>query len=162
MTASRSASTARACDTGRGRATRTAAATLLLVASALSSAVLGAACQPQLTIVLVRAEDLAATPPYVKLLIRQLDETQADVFGPFAVRAFPDEQLAPVPPGARFYIDVIGCQTGAAAECEDTASYVARGCTGILTLERDSAETVEIDVHSAAEGATLCPPDPSG
>ncbi|MBI1949549.1 MAG: hypothetical protein HYS27_27935 [Deltaproteobacteria bacterium] len=124
-------------------------------------AALGAgACQPQLTLVLVRADDLAATPPYVKLLIREIAETQADVFGPFEVHSFPDEQLAPVPPGSPFYVDVIGCQTGAAAECEQATSYVARGCSGVITLERDSAVELEIQVHSAAEGATICPPDP--
>ena len=134
----------------------------MTVALLLGATGLAPACQPQLTLVLVRAEDLAATPPFVKLLIRQLDETQADVFGPFEVHAFPDEQLAPVPPGSQFFIDVVGCQTGAAAECEDTASFVARGCSDILTLERDSAEQVEIEVHSAAQGATLCPPDIPG
>lgn len=149
MRTSRSPSTPRAC-----RSVGAVAVGALLA--------LGVACQPQLTLVLVRADDLAATPPFVKLLIRQLDEQQADQFGPFSVRAFPDEQLAPVPPGSPFYIDVIGCQTGRAEECEDPASFVARGCSDILTLERDSSERVEILVHSAAEGAALCPPDTGG
>lgn len=131
-----------------------------LLAALLGGSLMLAACQPQLTLVLVRAEDLAATPPYVKLLVRQLDETQADVFGPFEVHSFPDEQLAPVPPGSAFYVDVIGCQTGAAEECEETSSFVARGCTDIVTLERNSAAVLEIEVHSAAAGADLCPPDP--
>ncbi len=126
------------------------------------AALSAAACQPQLTLVLVRAEDLAATPPFVKLLIRQLDEDQADVFGPFEVHSFPDEQLAPVPPGSPFYVDVVGCQTGAAEECADTTSFVARGCSDVLTLERDSAVVVEIQVHSAATGDDLCPPDAPG
>lgn len=150
MTTSRSPSTPRACEPG---------ARALLAGLTLAVA---SACQPQLTLTLVRADDLAATPPYVKLLIRQLDEPQADQFGPFAVRAFPDEQLAPVPPGSPFYIDVIGCQTGEAAECEDPSSFVARGCTAVISLERDSAEVVEVQVHGAAEGDALCPPETEG
>lgn len=150
MTTSRSQSTPRACE----RVVRALLASLALAG--------GAACQPQLTLSLVRADDLAATPPYVKLLIRQLDEPQADQFGPFAVRAFPDEQLAAVPPGSPFFVDVIGCQTGEGAECEDPSSFVARGCTAVITLERDSAEVVEVQVHGAAEGDALCPPEAAG
>lgn len=150
MRTSRSPSTPRVCEGAR----------LGLLATVVLA--LASGCQPQLTLVLVRADDLAATPPFVKLLIRQLDEPQADQFGPFAVRAFPDEQLAPVPPGSPFYIDVIGCQTGAAEECADTDSFVARGCSDVLTLERDSAAEIEIDVHGAAEGALICPPDTAG
>ncbi|OGQ19155.1 MAG: hypothetical protein A2138_26850 [Deltaproteobacteria bacterium RBG_16_71_12] len=140
------------------KAKRGGLAALACALAALSAA----ACQPQLTLVLVRAEDLAATPPFVKLLIRQLDERQADVFGPFEVHSFPDEQLAPVPPGSPFYVDVIGCQTGAAEECAETTSFVARGCSDVLTLEKDSAVVVEIQVHSAATGADLCPPEAPG
>lgn len=149
MRASRSPSTRRVCSGVR-------ACWLGLGALAALAAT---ACQPQLTLVLVRASDLNATPPFVKLLIRQLDEQQPDVFGPFDVRTFPDEQLAPVPPESAFYIDVIGCQTDAAEECQETTSFVARGCTDIMTLQRDSVVEVEVQMHSAAEGATICPPD---
>ena len=156
MTTSRSRSTPRGCDARRSRGGARRLAGLALVLA------VGGACEPQLTLVLVRAEDLAATPPYVELLVRQLDEGQADQFGPFDVHAFPDEQLAPVPPGSPFYVDVIGCQTGVAEECADPSSFVARGCSDVLTLERASALRVEIEVHSAAEGASVCPPDTSG
>ncbi len=149
MKASRSRSTRRACNWARALVRGLGAAAVLLAAG----------CQPQLTLVLVRASDLNATPPFVKLLIRQLDEQQPDVFGPFDVRTVPDEQLAPVPPESRFYIDVIGCQTDAAEECQATTSFVARGCTDVMTLERDSVVEVEVQMHSAAEGATICPPD---
>lgn len=128
---------------------------------AIALALCAAGCGPQLTLVLVRAGDLNATPPYVKLLIRQIDEAQPDVFGPFDVRTFPDEQVAPVPPDSPFYIDVIGCQTDASEECQDATSFVARGCTDVLTLGRDSEVVVEVQVHSAAEGATICPPEVS-
>lgn len=129
---------------------------------ALLSAALAAGCGPQLEIVLVKAPDLAASPPFVKFQVHELDDAEPAEFGPFSTSAIPDEQFAPVVPGTVFYIDVIGCQQAEPEECAEPDRFVARGCTELFSLERDEVKRVVIEVHGAAEGAALCPPASPG
>ena len=118
----------------------------------------GAGCQPQLEIVLVRAADLEGRPTFVKFQVGQRGQEGVAEFGPFDVDAIPDEQFAPVTPGTEFFIDVIGCPDGDAANCRDAANFTARGCTPFMTLGRDEVTTVTIEVHNAPAGDVLCPP----
>lgn len=119
-----------------------------------------AGCAPQLEIVLVKAPDLPASPPFVKFQVHERDKAEPAEFGPFSTGAIPDEQFAPVVPGTPFFIDVVGCQQAEPAECVEPERFVARGCSDFLSLQRDEARNVVIEVHGAAEGAALCPPAP--
>ena len=115
------------------------------------------ACQPQVEIILVRAPGFEATPEFVKF---QVKERGLDVveFGPFNLSAIPDEQFAPVTPGAEFYIDVIGCPDGDPALCVEAGSFNARGCTGFITVGKDENKSIEIVIDNAVNGDAICPP----
>jgi hypothetical protein len=120
-----------------------------------------AACEPQLRIVLVKADDLEVPPEFVKFQMRELDAEKAQEFGPFSAAGIPDDNFTPLEPGTPFYIDVIGCQTGKAEECAAPVSFVARGCTAFISIGRDDPPREErIEVHRADVGAESCPPPP--
>ncbi len=130
--------------------------------SALLLAVALTGCAPQLEIELVKDPALGQVPGFVKFQMGRRDRVNNEVaeFGPFDTNAIPDEQFAPIEPDIEFFIDVIGCNSGVAAECAENGQFNARGCTGFISLARDEVRTERIVVKGAVEGDAECPPPP--
>lgn len=102
---------------------------------------------------------LTVPPNFVLFQVgERLTFPEVSQFGPFDVNAIPDEQFAPVEPGAEFYIDVIGCSDGAVDACDQGSEFTARGCTEYMVLQRDEIATIRIVVELPTAGDTHCPP----
>ena len=125
---------------------------VIAVALATSSS-----CGAQLTIALVRANDLAETPPFVKLLFATSQGTQPES-GPYPTAQIPREQFEPIPPGTRFFIDVIGCRTADPLQCVLPQTFVARGCTEVIAIDKRDNQIADITLHTPEIGARNCPP----
>ena len=127
--------------------------------SELALVALAASCQPQVEVILVRAEGFAGTPEFVKFQVKERGANTVEEFGPFDLDAIPDEQFAPIVPGTEFYIDVIGCPQPEPENCVDPGSFNARGCTPtFISLGKDEVRSVEIVMNDSVAGDAICPP----
>ena len=134
-----------------------AASDLLRLLGLSAAVVLGAAaCGPQVQIILVKGEDLEATPEFVRFEFADLTTNELERFGPYATAGLPGEEFAEVAPDHTFLISVIGCKTSVEDECLAPDTYLAHGCSGEEKLARGEAKTLEITVHSADTGAREC------
>jgi hypothetical protein len=119
----------------------------------------GGCSPPAVTITLKPAENLVAPPEFVRFAF-PVKDADVEEAGPFGLQNIPDEAFAAVPPGVSFSVDVIGCLSNDRAECEDPGSFVARGCDGPFSRQRDTELAIEIVLLPAVEGNAVCPVAP--
>lgn len=125
----------------------------LLVGAALA---VFSACAPQVRIVLVAADDLQATPEFLRFEFADLTTSELERFGPYATTGMPSDEFTAIAPEHVFVIGAIGCKTATEADCLEPQSFLAQGCTGEETLARGEEATLEITLHSADVGAVEC------
>jgi hypothetical protein len=115
-------------------------------------------CDPQVTIAVVRADDLDAAFPidFVRFVFRPAGKDAIEK-GPFSVAGIPGGDFAEVPPDTEFSVDVIGCKELDGAACETENTFIARGCAGGFTRGRDDALSITIEMHPANVGNAACP-----
>jgi hypothetical protein len=124
-------------------------------------ALVSSGCGSQLTIHLEGAKDLnGGEPAFVKIDVEKASDTKPTDFGPFAFGTIPGGNFAEVPPGTKFYIDIIGCPGPSKTDCPDNQpdTFIARGCTTYFTLNKDDGQDITIIVHDPTDGAKICPP----
>ena len=115
------------------------------------------ACEPQVNIAIVRAEDLGELPiGFVRFVFRPagLDPVQR---GPFSIAGIPGDDFAEVPPDTEFSVDVIGCKELDGTQCETEDTFIARGCAGGFIRGRDEALSITVELHAVNVGNELCP-----
>lgn len=109
---------------------------------------------PNVTIALERGESLPLAPDFVRMDFHTKDETIAvDVA---AVGALPRNAFIEIEPTVSFSVDVIGCPSNVAEECEDEAGFLARGCAGPFSRTRDQ-EAFTVTVVLEAPTEVTCP-----
>jgi hypothetical protein len=114
------------------------------------------ACGPQVHIILIRGDDLAGRPDFVRFEVADLTSGELERFGPYSSDGLPGNEFARIPPDHAFVMYAIGCKTEDEAGCLDEAELLAVGCTEEQTLGRGAEATIEIVLHSVAVGLAEC------
>ena len=115
------------------------------------------ACDPQVTITIVRGDDLGELPiDFVRFVFRPAGADPIEA-GPFAVAGVPGGDFAEVPPDTVFSVDVIACKELDPQACLTENTFIARGCAGGFTRGRDDALSISIELRPANVGNAQCP-----
>lgn len=126
-----------------------------LVAAVVVSAVCGA-CAPEVTVTVVRADDLdAAFPIDIIAMVFRLNGQLSDplLVDPFPINA-PPSSYVEVPPDTPFSVDVLGCGDNG---CTSEGQLDARGCADGFQLARGEVKTLTIELHKVDIGNDACP-----
>ncbi|HEY1100591.1 MAG TPA: hypothetical protein VGF99_16740 [Myxococcota bacterium] len=120
-----------------------------------------AACggDPQVQLVLKSDDTLAFAPEFFRFVF-PLEEGDPVEAGPFTTTSLPRNAFVAVPPLLSFSVDAIGCTSIVREECEEPGSFIARGCAGPFSRERDTELVIEVTMSSAVDGNARCPVAP--
>lgn len=114
--------------------------------------------EPQVNIALERSEDLVLAPDFLRFAFHTKDDVIETPIT--ATGAAPRNAFLEIPPTVSFSIDVIGCPSNVAEECEEPAQFIARGCDGPFSRSRDQEPfSVTIVLEPPAVGNADCPVD---
>ena len=130
-------------------------AAVIVVVSAVCGVGVGA-CAPEVTVTVVRADDLdAAFPIDVIAMVFRLNGALSDplLVDPFPINA-PPSAYVEVPPDTPFSVDVLGCGDNG---CTSEGQLDARGCADGFQLARGEVKTLTIELHKVDIGNDACP-----
>lgn len=118
-------------------------------------------CAPEVTVAVVRADDLEAIFPIdVIAMVFRLNGSLDDplLVEPFSISAPPSDYVE-VPPDTPFSVDVLGCGDNG---CTSEGQLDARGCADGFELARGEVKTLTIELHKVDIGNGLCPAEDPG
>ena len=118
---------------------------------------LAAGCEPQVTIVIERGDDLGELPVgFLRFVFRPAGADPIEK-GPFPLAGISGGDFAEVPPDTEFSVDVIGCKELDAAACVTENTFIARGCAGGFRRSREESLSIRVELRPANIGNAQCP-----